>query len=172
MELIFHHFTRFGLKMHIGQGKTASKTECIFFPPPQFFQHNHTREKAATAIQQAYPHTHKSWREKPLCALKETIEMTTKPKHKHGTIVSKTFNDDNGIRHPFTGAVKSYDKMRKFNMIIYEDGDSEELTHEEVLSLLKTATSNRTIHPTSSPNALSLSPPTTFPVACFVWRSG
>jgi hypothetical protein len=81
MELIFHHFTRFGLEMHIGRGETASKTKCIFFPPPQFFQHKCTREKAATAIQQAYRHTHTSQREKLLCALKEMIEMTTKPKN-------------------------------------------------------------------------------------------
>jgi hypothetical protein len=37
-ELIFHHFTRFGLEMHIGRGALESKTECVFFPPPQFFQ--------------------------------------------------------------------------------------------------------------------------------------
>jgi hypothetical protein len=49
MELNFHH--RFGLEMHIGQGETASKTECIFFPPPQFFQHKRTREKAAVKTQ-------------------------------------------------------------------------------------------------------------------------
>jgi hypothetical protein len=74
------------------------------------------------------------------------IEITTKPKHKRGTIVRKTFKDDNGIRRPFAGAVESYNKMRKFDMIVYKDGDSEELTHEEVSSLPKTATSNRTIH--------------------------
>jgi hypothetical protein len=74
------------------------------------------------------------------------IEMTTKPNHKRGTILSKTFKDDNGIHNPFAGTVESYNKMRKFYMIIYEDGDSEELTHEEVSSLLKMATSNRTIH--------------------------
>jgi hypothetical protein len=51
MKLIFHHFARFGLEMHIGQGKTASKTKCVIFPPPQFFQHKCTREKATTAIQ-------------------------------------------------------------------------------------------------------------------------
>jgi hypothetical protein len=51
MELIFHHFSRFGLEMHIGQGKTASKTKCVIFPPPQFFQHKCTRVKADTAIQ-------------------------------------------------------------------------------------------------------------------------
>ena len=34
MELIFHHFGRFGLEMHIGQGASPSKTECVFFPPP------------------------------------------------------------------------------------------------------------------------------------------
>jgi hypothetical protein len=34
MNLIFHHFSRFGLEMHIGRESTASKTECVFFPPP------------------------------------------------------------------------------------------------------------------------------------------
>ena len=37
MELIYHHFGRFGLETHIGQEKSLSKTECVFFPPPQFF---------------------------------------------------------------------------------------------------------------------------------------
>jgi hypothetical protein len=89
--------------------------------------------------------------------------MTTKPKHECGTIVSKTFKDDNGICCPFAGAVESYNEMKIFYMIVYEDGDSEELTHE-VSSLLKMATSNRTIHPTPSPTAPSFPPPTTFPV--------
>ena len=35
--MIFHHFAKFGLEMHIGRGDTASKTECVFFPPPGFF---------------------------------------------------------------------------------------------------------------------------------------
>jgi Ca2+-binding RTX toxin-like protein len=34
MNLIYHHFRQFGLEMHIGQGTSESKTECIFFPPP------------------------------------------------------------------------------------------------------------------------------------------
>jgi hypothetical protein len=33
MELIFPHFARFGLEMHIGRGASESKTECVFFPP-------------------------------------------------------------------------------------------------------------------------------------------
>jgi hypothetical protein len=37
IKLIHHHFVRLGLKMHIGQGTTPSKTECVFFPPPRFF---------------------------------------------------------------------------------------------------------------------------------------
>ena len=37
VELIFSHFTKFGLEMHIGRGGKSSKTECIFFPPPGFF---------------------------------------------------------------------------------------------------------------------------------------
>ena len=40
--VIFDHFARFGLEMHIGRtvnGKeTASKTECVFFPKPNFFK--------------------------------------------------------------------------------------------------------------------------------------
>jgi hypothetical protein len=150
--------------MHIGQGKTVSKTKCIFFPPPQFFQHKRARDKAAIAIQRAYHHTHKSWREQPFCALRETIERTTKPNHKIGTTISKIFKDDNGMRHLFAGAIESYDEMRNLYMIAYEDGDSEELTHEEVSYLLKTTTNNRTMQPTPSPTALSLPPSTTFPV--------
>jgi hypothetical protein len=96
--------------------------------------------------------------------LRETIETTTKTTHKIGTTVSKIFKDDNGVRRPFAGTVKSYDEMRKLYMIVYEDGDSEELTHEEVLSFLKTNTSNRTMQPTPSPTALSFPPSTTFPV--------
>ncbi len=88
--------------------------------------------------------------------------MTTKPKHKIRATVSKIFKDDNGMHRPFAGAVKSYNEMRKSYMIVYEDGDSEELTHEEVLSLLKTTTSNRTMQPTPSPTTLYLSPSTTF----------
>jgi hypothetical protein len=68
------------------------------------------------------------------------------------------------MRPPFAGAVESYNKMRKLYMIVYEDGDSEELICEEVLSLLKMTTSNRTMQPTPSPTTLSSSPSTTFPV--------
>ncbi len=37
LALLYRHFGRLGLEMHIGRGTTASKTECIFFPPPGFF---------------------------------------------------------------------------------------------------------------------------------------
>ena len=41
MKLVHQHMARFGLEIHIGRevnGKTKpSKTECVFFPPPQFF---------------------------------------------------------------------------------------------------------------------------------------
>ena len=41
MELIFHHFGRFGLEMHIRRGASPSKTKCVFFPPPSSFStHN------------------------------------------------------------------------------------------------------------------------------------
>ena len=38
LNLIYQHFTRFRLEMHIGKGKKASKTECVFFPPPGFLR--------------------------------------------------------------------------------------------------------------------------------------
>ena len=39
MTLVYRNFARFGLEMHIGRNGGKSKMECIFFPPPQFFQH-------------------------------------------------------------------------------------------------------------------------------------
>ena len=38
LNLIYQQFARFGLEMHIGKGKKASKTECVFFPPPSFLR--------------------------------------------------------------------------------------------------------------------------------------
>ena len=37
LTLLYHHFGRLGLEMHISRGATTSKTECTFFPPPGFF---------------------------------------------------------------------------------------------------------------------------------------
>jgi hypothetical protein len=37
LNLIYHHFNRFGLDMHIGRGTSPSKTKCVIFLPPRFF---------------------------------------------------------------------------------------------------------------------------------------
>ncbi len=37
LTLVHSHFARFGLEVHIGRNGNPSKTECVFFPPPQFF---------------------------------------------------------------------------------------------------------------------------------------
>ena len=37
LSLVYSHFIRFFLEMHVERGKKASKTECAFFPPPGFF---------------------------------------------------------------------------------------------------------------------------------------
>jgi hypothetical protein len=37
LTLVHSHLARFGIKVHIGQNGNSSKTECVFFPPPQFF---------------------------------------------------------------------------------------------------------------------------------------
>ena len=47
ITLLSDHFSRFGLEMHIGTGKNLSKTECVFFPPPIFFN---TRTIPLTSI--------------------------------------------------------------------------------------------------------------------------
>ena len=46
--------------MHIGRGASPSKTKCVFFPPPQFFQHAQCRNTAATLIQCAFRCIHTS----------------------------------------------------------------------------------------------------------------
>ena len=38
LNLIYQHFTRFVLEMHIGKRKKASKTKCLIFPPPGFLR--------------------------------------------------------------------------------------------------------------------------------------
>ena len=38
LSLIFSHFTRFGIEIHIGKGDKASKNECAFFPTPVYFE--------------------------------------------------------------------------------------------------------------------------------------
>jgi hypothetical protein len=40
INLIYSHFACIGLEIHIGRGEESSKTECVFFPPPQFFNDN------------------------------------------------------------------------------------------------------------------------------------
>jgi hypothetical protein len=40
LDMIFCHFAKFGLEMHIERGDTKSKTECVLFTPPQFFDLN------------------------------------------------------------------------------------------------------------------------------------
>jgi hypothetical protein len=56
MDLIYHHFSRFEMEMHIGQGTSQSKTECVLFPPPQFFQHLQCYAAATSTIQQGSHH--------------------------------------------------------------------------------------------------------------------
>ncbi len=34
LALVYSHLAHFGLEVHIGQNGDPSKTECVFFPPP------------------------------------------------------------------------------------------------------------------------------------------
>ena len=38
LNLVYQHFTRFGLKMHIGKGNETFKIECVSFPMPGFLR--------------------------------------------------------------------------------------------------------------------------------------
>jgi hypothetical protein len=49
LSLIYSHLARFGLEVHIGRDGEPSKTECVFFPPPQFFNDPHFSNPAITA---------------------------------------------------------------------------------------------------------------------------
>jgi hypothetical protein len=54
MELVYRHFARFGMEMHIGRGSSESKTEYVFFPPPPFFQRLERSNDAASIIQHVF----------------------------------------------------------------------------------------------------------------------
>ena len=49
LSLIYSHLARFGLEVHIGRGGEPSKTECVLFPPPQFFNDPRFSDPAITA---------------------------------------------------------------------------------------------------------------------------
>ena len=40
LQLIYSQFGKFGLEMHISQGKKSTKTKYVFFPPPGLFGRN------------------------------------------------------------------------------------------------------------------------------------
>ena len=49
LSLVHSHLARFGLEVHIGRDGVSSNTECVFFPPPQFFNDPHSSDPAITA---------------------------------------------------------------------------------------------------------------------------
>jgi len=69
-----------------------------------------------------------------ICA-REIIEKAGKLKHNIGSLVSKVFEGDDGELRPFAGTIESYDEEYNLYKVVYEDGDTEELTYEEVLSI-------------------------------------
>ena len=53
LEMIFRHFAKLGLEMHIGRGETLSKTECVFFPPPRYFHRMHSAPALAQEVEES-----------------------------------------------------------------------------------------------------------------------
>ena len=58
MELVYHHFGRFGLEMHIGRGASPSKTECVFFPPPVLPTHATPQRRSQPDPTRLPPHVY------------------------------------------------------------------------------------------------------------------
>jgi hypothetical protein len=48
LALIHSHLARFGLEVHIGRNGEPSKTECVFFPHPQFFTNKNDASPSLT----------------------------------------------------------------------------------------------------------------------------
>jgi len=67
---------------------------------------------------------------------REVIEAWEWQRYKVGTPVSKLFEDENGKMRPFAGKVTHYDAKFMLYKILYEDGDAEELTQNEVKEIL------------------------------------
>jgi hypothetical protein len=65
MNLVFKHFARFGLEMHIGRNGGESKTECVFFPPPQFFQQHQSLAIGGPTSHQTQSMTRRKSTDKP-----------------------------------------------------------------------------------------------------------
>ena len=53
VQLIYDHFKRYGLKMHIGKGAKSSKTECVFFLLPVFFKRKRTLPAMENRVNEA-----------------------------------------------------------------------------------------------------------------------
>ncbi len=49
---------------------------------------------------------------------------------------SKVVKGDDGVRRPYVGRIESYDEEHGLYKVVYEDGDVEELTHDDALSVL------------------------------------
>ncbi len=65
MNLVFKHFARFGLEIHIGRNGGESKTECVFFPPPQFFQQRQSLAIGGPTSRQTRSITRKTFTDTP-----------------------------------------------------------------------------------------------------------
>jgi len=54
LSLVHSHLARFGLEVHIGKDGAPSKTECVFFPPPQFFNNPHSSDSAIADVDEPW----------------------------------------------------------------------------------------------------------------------
>ena len=54
LTLVHSHLARFGLEVHIGRDGAPSKTECVFFPPPQFFDDPHSDPAITTGADEPW----------------------------------------------------------------------------------------------------------------------
>ena len=63
VQLIYDHFKRSVLDMHIGKGSKSSKKECVFFLSPGFFKRKHTLPAMKNSVNEAMVENTSSVRE-------------------------------------------------------------------------------------------------------------
>mgnify|MGYP006196714589 FL=1 len=136
--VIFDHFARFGLEMHLGyerDGKIQpSKTECVFFPPPQYFDkmeatatlENGTETQAEMTIADKPSKESEKAKMSREDACYDRIDETQRVNVKDGfmtytkhfkylgSYISYSLQDDYDIKSRIAAATKAFGALTKF----------------------------------------------------------
>ena len=135
-NLVFKHFNRFGLQMHIGSNSKPSKTECVFFPVPGHFKlPTPTSTALPTYSSSSHPVTLKQKKEnggirqkihdqmyddakktKPFLIGESGMITLTKPFNYHGSYISYSLRDNSDIEHRISQASAAMGALNSFGV--------------------------------------------------------